>query len=364
MKAADIINRLKQVVPRHTSLFCDELAVSSLSFSAGVVTCVCSAKHGLTAGYECFISGALTPITINSIVRVGNLATAITNSNHDLTSGFQPSVSLTGADQIEYNGEHDLIDVPNRRTFVFEVAGNPITPATGTIKTIEDIKAGYNGLHVVANVINDYSFTYVITSTPESPALGTIKMRKGLAIVGDVTLDRFLQSYTKQLLNKFWMVVVMGGSTASKDRFTLSDATSSSTAATVEARIRIVDPFSIYVIVPSSDVLTARDIRDGMENIFAILNKSILFQTFPTGSASETNMCVTFSRHDMEVYDIARYIHRFDYEFVYDLVRDDGADNDDSVAFRDIDLHFNSYLNAKHNELMHTLVDLDNKPLP
>jgi hypothetical protein len=365
MKALDIINRLKAVVPRHTSLFCDEINVNSLSYAAGTVTCSCSAPHGLKAGDEIFITGALTTISIASINRVANLATAITASNHDLTRGYQETITLTGANQHEYNGSHNLIDVPNRRTFVFDVTGTPATPATGIIKMTEAIKTGYNGLHVVASVIDAYNFTYAITSAPESPALGgSIKLRKQLSITGDVTMERFLDAYSKQPTNKFWMVVIMGGSTSSKDRFTLSDATSTSTGKSVVNRIRVIDPFSIFVVAPSSSYITGMTIRDGMELIFSAINSSILFYTFPTGSASETNLGTMFVGHDMFVYDIARYIHEFKYEFVYDLVKEDGAMDDSSVAFRDIDLHFNGYLNPTNREIMHTLVDLDDVPLP
>jgi hypothetical protein len=365
MKALDVINRLKQVVPRHTGLFCDEINVYTLSFSGGIVTCTCAVAHELTEGEEIFISGALTPITINSITRVGSLATAITNSNHDLTRGYQENVTINGAHQTEYNGEHPLIDVLNRKTFVFSVSGTPTTPCTGSPMMIEDIKAGYNGLHTVLSVIDSRTFTYAITSAPESPAQGTIVLRKGLAITGDVTMDRFLYSYSKQPENKFWMVVIMGGASTSKDRFTLSDALSTSTVSSVEARLRIIDPFSIFVVAPSSDTLTAMTIRDGMGYVLNVINKGILFYRFPTETAIESPLGVSLLGHGMYQYDIARYIHEFRYEFVYDLIRDDGVDDaDTSVAFRDIDLHFNSFLNAKHNELMRTLVDLDDQPLP
>lgn len=365
MKALDIINRLKEVVPRYTGIFGNDINVNSLTYATGVVTCACSTPHELEAGDEVFVHGALTPITITSINRAGALATAVTASNHDLTLGYQKTITITGANQAEYNGVHNLVGVPNRRSFIFSVSGAPVTPATGTIKMTEDIAAGYNGLHTVSAIIDATHFTYAITSAPESPALGgTIKLRKELTITGDVSMERFLESYSKQPTNKFWLVVVLGGTFCSKDRFTMSDAISTSNNPSVVSRPRIVDPFSVYVVAPSSDTLTAMTIRDGMNLVFNALNKSILFYVFPTDSTIATNIGVSFVRHDMAIYDIARYIHKFDYEFVYDLVKDDGANDDTSVAFRDIDLHFNSYLNSKHNEIMHTLVDLDDQPLP
>jgi hypothetical protein len=364
MKATDVINRLRQVIPRHTSLFCDELNVTSLTCVNGVVTCVCATKHNLKIGVDVFISGALTPITIESINRDGNLALATTMSNHDLTLGWQETITLNGAVQNAYNGAHKLKGVPNRRSFIFEVSGNPITPATGDIKMIEDITHGYNGLHIVDSIIDDYSFTFKIKSAPESPALGSVKLRKEISITGDVTMERFFDSYSKQNPNKFYMVVIMGGASASKDRFTMSDAISTSTAAVNDSRIRVIDPFSIFVVAPASEYLTAMTIRDGMEAVFSAINKSILFYKFPSDSSMQSVTGVAFESHSMYAYDVARYVHEFRYQSVYDLSKDDGAYDDESVAFRDIDLHFNSYLNSKNNELMHTLVDLDEQPLP
>lgn len=361
MKAVDIILKLKEIVPKYTGLFSTNLSVSSLTFSGGYVTCTCVDPHGLLAGDEIFIKGALTPVTINSLTRVNNLVTATTNSNHDLTLGYQESVTVMGATPDDYNGTHPLIGVPNRRNFIYSIATTPITPATGSPKIVENIKHGYNGLYKVFDVIDAHSFRYAITSTPESPAEGTITLRTGVCITGDIRMDRFLEAYTKQETDHLYAVVILGASTASKDRFTISDATNTSTVPATDTRLRVIDPFSIYIVVPTSSMITAMTSRDGMEDIFKILNKSILFQSFPVDTESQSNMGVTFVSHGAYAYERAFYIHEFNYEFVYDLVREDGVDEDDSVAFRDIDLHFR---NPANRDVMHTLVDLDDQPLP
>lgn len=364
MKATDIISKLKEVIPRYSGLFSDELNVTSLSNSSGTVTCTCDAKHDLKAGNEIFISGALTPITISSLSRSGNIATATTLSNHDLTEGYQQTITLTGADQKEYNGEHNLLTVPNRRTFSFSATGSPVTPATGTIKMVEDIKAGYNGLHTVSAIVDEYTFKFVISSNPESPAQGTIKLRKNFRITGDITIQRFLEAYTKQAVNKAYLVAILGGTNASKDRNTISDATNTSINQNIEIRQRIIDPFSIYVVIPTTNTLTALNARDVMEDIWALINKSILYNVFPSGVTTILNIGAAFTNHNIFAYERAYYIHEFNYEFVYDLTREDGVNVDNSVAFRDIDIRINSQLNAQHNELMHTLDDLDDVPLP
>jgi len=361
MKAVDIIKKLKEIIPKYSGLFSSNFTVNSLTFSGGYVTCTCSIPHELSVGDEVFVSGALTPITINSLNRLNNLVTAVTNSNHDLTRDYQLNVDIIGASPAAYNGSHPLVDVPNRRTFIYSLTTTPSTPASGHPKILENIKAGYNGIQTVHSVIDQFSFTYAITSTPESPAEGSITLRTGLCITGDITIQRFLEAYTKQATDHLFAVVILGATNSSKDRFTVSDATNTGTSPTVDARIRIIDPFSIYIVVPTTSTITAMTARDAMEDLWRILNKSILFQNFPTDSESQSNMSVTFVSHGVFSYEKAYYLHEFNYEFVYDLVREDGADNDDSVAFRDIDLHF---LNPNNVDIMHTLVDLDDQPLP
>ena len=69
-------------------------------------------------------------ISVTSITRVGNVATVTTASNHQLASGI--SVTISGADQTEYNGTFP-ITVIDGDEFSYTVLGSPITPATGTI---------------------------------------------------------------------------------------------------------------------------------------------------------------------------------------------------------------------------------------
>ena len=361
MKTVDIIRQLRAVLPRYTSLFNDEVNVTSLINTGGTVTVTTSSVHGLSTDDYIYISGALTPITITSLIRVGNVATAVTASNHDLTRGYQSTVTISGANQADYNGEHALLDVPNRRTFTFSVSNEPVTPATGTIKTVENIKHGYNGLHKIT-VIDATHLTYTITSNPESPALGTIILKKNIRISGAINLNRALESYTKQMPEKCCMFVVLGGSNASKDRYTLNDGTCTHSTGT-DYRQRIIDPFSVYVVIPTIDSISAMDQRDLMEDVGYALYKSLLRLKIPKNPGEETNFAITFAGHDFAVYDYAYYVHEFRFENVYDLVYEDTIDDDDSVAFRDIYLNFESYVNPTSNEPMTAHVNLDDVPL-
>jgi len=69
-------------------------------------------------------------ISVVSLERSGNTATATTSSAHILASGIDATIS--GADQSEYNGTFE-VSVLSESQFSYTVPGTPVTPATGTI---------------------------------------------------------------------------------------------------------------------------------------------------------------------------------------------------------------------------------------
>jgi hypothetical protein len=79
-------------------------------------------------------SQVLSPIT--SITRTGTTATA-TKAGHGYSVGEKRII--TGADQTEYNGTITITAVTTN-TFSFEVAGSPVTPATGTLEIVTSLE--------------------------------------------------------------------------------------------------------------------------------------------------------------------------------------------------------------------------------
>jgi len=72
------------------------------------------------------------PFSVTSLTRSGSVATVTTSLAHDLTVGINALVS--GAVQIEYNGNFTVVSVPTSTSFTYTVTGTPATPATGTIR--------------------------------------------------------------------------------------------------------------------------------------------------------------------------------------------------------------------------------------
>lgn len=90
----------------------------------------------ITSGNEYEVIAGATisdnTIDISSITRSGGVATVTTVDNHNLSS-FVP-VTITGANETEYNAVDAEITVTGENTFTFDVTGSPTTPATGTIQ--------------------------------------------------------------------------------------------------------------------------------------------------------------------------------------------------------------------------------------
>jgi len=366
MKGADVISKLIQELPKHSGLFFDNLSISSLSRAGSTVTATTTVPHGLSNGHIVVINGAKSPLTITSITQVDGVATAVCLNNHDLTEGWEgqtpsdsPNIEISGADQAEYNGVHQLLSVVNRKTFTFSVSTTAASPATGSPKLLEQFASGYNGAQAIT-VVDASTFTYPITTTPESPAQGTITAAKGARISGAVDIETARQSYTAQASNELWAFVVIEDTAANKDRRDDTDATFTNAAGT-EYRQRIITPFSVYVFAPSTDEIAARAARDLMHDVRVSLFKVLLRSVFSDGFTAQQVFTTSFNGDGFVVYDGSSYVHRFVFEVVSDITYNDTAKPSEHVAFRDVALNFNDDLGT--TELSVT-ANLDEQPLP
>lgn len=83
---------------------------------------------------------AVGAVTINSLTRTNNVATAVTTAAHGLSDGM--AVTILGADQVEYNVPNARVIVEPPNTFHYVVSGSPVTPATGAATASTAIALG------------------------------------------------------------------------------------------------------------------------------------------------------------------------------------------------------------------------------
>lgn len=76
-------------------------------------------------------SGIITAqvVSVSNLVQSGGIATA-TTADHELTNGN--NVTISGADQVDYNGTFEIIAI-DKDIFTYEVPAGTTSPATGTI---------------------------------------------------------------------------------------------------------------------------------------------------------------------------------------------------------------------------------------
>jgi hypothetical protein len=365
MKTEDIIKQLASQLPKHTDLFSVTQSVSSMTFSAGTVTVTTSTNHNLNNGALVVVNGALSPNTITSLTQVNGIATAVTTFDHDLTAGTingeNQTVNITGAADSEYNGDLTLIDVPNRRTFTYQVDENAPASTTGAVLN-ENLNFGYNGAFNVT-VTSPTTFTYVIPKSVGSPATGTISLKSNVRVSGGIDVLKVTQSYTKQNTDDLWAMVVLDDSTVSKSRNITNDADFERMRGS-DPRQSIIQNFSVYILAPCKNEIAARNSRDLMEDVMLYLFKSLLGFKPSTVLCEGAQYGVTFVSHDLDVYNESFFRHRFQFQNLVDLTFGDTLKEDIDVAFRDIHIDYiDPIIEDGDDVIMTSDINLDEEPI-
>ena len=355
MKIADIINQLRAVLPKYTNYLSEVLTIDSITVIDGNALIVTTAAHGLPDGANITLKDVEVGTAIDSVSQDGLIFTFTTATDHDLTYGWPEHeyVDLQGFTDADWNDSFYLTGVPNRRTF--KVRSTNSLPTLNGNETLQEIRSdGINGRYSAA-VPGVYQSTFPLqfpivfydpTVAPQTIFIsddftdgtysgGTIS--GGHRISGAVTDVRALDQYTEQGLSDLWMFVIPGDATVSKDRSTMSDATSTKSTG-VDMRLRLIDNFSLLVVKnTTTDIagLTALDIcrHDLLLPILKALNGT----RFATGLSYGTDFKTVFTGHAVADYNEAFLVYKYDFEVVSDLTNDDTVQPEDTRAFRDVD---------------------------
>ena len=95
----------------------------------------------------------LATVSVSSITRVGDIATATTATPHNLFTGYE--ATITGAVEVDYNVIDEPVLVLSDTVFAYEVANTPSTPATGTILSTSTIALGRVQIYFVRDNDDD-----------------------------------------------------------------------------------------------------------------------------------------------------------------------------------------------------------------
>jgi hypothetical protein len=335
--ASDVAHRLTSQLPKYTDLVSDVYDISNITTSLGVSTVTTSLPHNISVGDPISITDVDVPIPQSTLSRVLTVGTIITTIDHDLTKSIAPTITIIGADDSNFNGEFSVIQIVNRRTIKFTMDDSGATSTSnGSILSASSYIQSNNGNFQVSTVPTPTTFTFSATNAIDGSA-SSGKVKANTRISAAANLPRAVDSFTKQSIDKVFIFVVLGDSSASKDRSTNTDLTSNLTRSNY-FRQQIQEYISIYVISNTKDEIAGRKIRDEMQTLFLAITKSIAFFRFDTNMSAAKSDPLVFVNHGIERYDGAIYIHAFNFECSTEFTFKDTSGYDDDVAFRDIDM--------------------------
>lgn len=351
--------KLTLEIHKHTDMFSDVIPMVGIVNSSGVSTVTTSTPHGLTVGDPVYIADVIVPISITSITRLGTVGTLVTSADHDLTLPIAPTISIT-ADDAEFTGTFTTINIVNRRTITFTMADSgPLLSTGAELHGAARYDQQYNGLQQVAGVTDTSTFTFNNSSNIDATIMsGNIKTN--MRVSASATMERALEAYTTQDVEKAWLFVVLGDTIASKSRRTQTDLTDN-TQRGEEYRQQLRETVSIVLIANTKDEIAARKIRDEAVDLLVHITKSITFYRFPTNMYVGHCDPLVFVSHGMLRYDSAVYAHGYDFECSTEMDVNDTVHYDPDVAFRDIDL--TQYPNLGGTGFMTALINLDDEEL-
>jgi hypothetical protein len=158
---------------------------------------------------ECLVEGfGATGVSITGITRASQTATATVSAKDMFKLKVGTWVTISGANESEYNGVFQVATIASATTFTYTVAGSPATPATGTIVFHKKLgitsitrsgttatatttqadanrstgeyytivganESDYNGTFQIT-MLTPTTFTYQVENSPTTPATGTI----------------------------------------------------------------------------------------------------------------------------------------------------------------------------------------------
>lgn len=327
-----------------------------------------------------FLSAPL--IDIESITISGTTATVTTKIPHGYVNNANVEVQIFGASNENYNKVTTLDSVPtsttftytvhgvsenavasparylqckqiiNAYTFIFEVSGNPATPATGTITQLTTYKDGYNGYKTVTSAPTSTTFTYACTSTLGTPAQGTILARFNPCITGAVDYERaaaMFQGEVDSEQSSKWAVVVLGEETTSKNQKNTGDGISNNLNGE-SIRENFYQNATVYIFIPcgkSNDELLYALTKDRAYSYKPNIFKALLgFK--PTSNLEQVKYSSLISvSNGMFLFNGSYYVHQYTFQANGWFNQGDGVEPDDVSAFRTFDF---DVVNTDFNE--------------
>jgi len=359
---SDIVKHLKTYLPIFTDKFTELLTVTAASITAGNILNVTSTAHGKSPGQSIVISNGTVRNSLTASSLGTGTVTFTTGTDHDLIKPSQPLddqiLTLAGFGNV-WDGEHDIIDIPNRRNFTVNLPSGEVAapPVDGSQYLIESLTFGVQTINTVPTVD---TFTVDLSASPVLP-IGTVdnlKVISGFRIAAAADFNRAQAAYSKQNTGEAYLFVIMTDTDVSKDRHTFNDGVAGLTRQD-EMLLRLLQSFSTSVFIPTTEDLSGVDAQDlAYGSLFSALIRA-LFGYEPDGS--QIRYLNVPSGHGPGEYNSAYYVHVYDWQLPDVINYEDSFLEQPDVAFRDIAQTLKLFSDNEAEMIVN--INLDDEPL-
>jgi len=336
MVGNQITNRLRQVLCNFTNDFSDVVNITSLVKNNTLVTATAT-NHGLSDNDYITIKGAKRRVNIQSITFSAGVATIKLAESHNLFIEIDTKITIAGCSVAGYNGEKIIKSLPD--FYSIEIYSNNFGNASDGYITLND-NIYYNGYKQITKINND-SFSYpVLNSIANNTIDGNITFSKASRIQHVATSER-AEEFFKNNTNQKWMFVLLGDERVEENGATL---TTDSLSTNQTFYFKTLLEFSIFVAIPTDNSKFASAEADLARSYLKPMLKSIANYRFTSILTQDKYQPCLYIGNATDAYNIASYLHRFDFAITGEIIDNDGVDHfNDVVPLLEVNLAINNF---------------------
>lgn len=324
MLGNQIQNRLRQVLSNYTDDFSDVVNITSLTKNNTIITAN-APNHGLLTGDYITIKGAKRRVDIQSISYANGVATLQLAEHHNLFIETNTTINIIDCSIAGYNGTKNVNQYPD--FYTIEFASQDYGNANDGYILLDD-NIYFNGYKQITK-IDGNSFSYGVSdSISNNNAYGTITFNKASRIQHIGSNERAVDFF-KNDTSKKWMFIILGDERVEESGATLN-TDSYSTNQTYYFKTLL--EFSIFVAIPTQNSKVASAEADLARSYLKPILKSIANYRFISNLTQDKYQPCLYIGNGTDAYDIAFYIHRFDFAITGEIIDNDGVDHFNDIS--------------------------------
>jgi hypothetical protein len=347
-KLDDIISQVMSELPKYTEDFCDVVNITNSSRSTKEITL--TVDDDLISDTLANIKGVYAKLLVSSIEEGDDdgqwvLTTAIdhdqTYSESEQAAGIEKSVVFVGS----FSGTKTLVEVTANNKITIESDTEP----TGTFYLLED--RNYSGWKEVTIDNEAHTVKYSVAFEIDPYVVsGTVMNNIRVGCVGsEQDIVALLENEATQLTKKT-IFVLMNGVIVSRDPSIFTDSKNRK-ATNDELWIEAAETFTLFAVLPTQTKATPREAINSIYTLRPYIVKCLHGALFESGFTESNKFISCYTGDAGESWNKSYYVHRFDFETIFNIGDDDAVPDVYSRAFRSfeigIKLSFDSYEEVK-----------------